>query len=36
MAVMVEAPTDEVMASILLGLGSLGNVRTETLNIFNG
>jgi uncharacterized protein with GYD domain len=36
MVAMVEAPTDETMASILFSLGSLGNVRTETLNIFNG
>jgi uncharacterized protein with GYD domain len=27
----VEVPTDEAMASILLCLGSMGNVRTQTL-----
>ena len=35
MVAMVEAPTDEVMASILFSLGSLGNVRTETLKTFS-
>ena len=29
-----EAPDDETMARIQLGLGSLGNVRTETLRAF--
>ena len=35
MVAMVEAPTDEAMASILFSLGSLGNVRTETLKAFS-
>ena len=35
MVAMVEAPTDETMASILFTLGSLGNVRTETLVTFS-
>ena len=35
MVAMVEAPTDETMASILFSLGSLGNVRTETLKTFS-
>ena len=35
MVAMVEAPTDEVMALILFSLGSLGNVRTETLKTFS-
>jgi uncharacterized protein with GYD domain len=29
-----EAPSDEVVATFLLGLGSLGNVRTTTLKAF--
>jgi uncharacterized protein with GYD domain len=32
---MVEAQTDQTMASILFRLGSLGNVRTETLKAFS-
>ena len=35
MVAMVEAPTDETMTSILFSLGSLGNVRTETLKTFS-
>jgi uncharacterized protein with GYD domain len=35
MVAMVEAPTDQTMASILFSLGSLGNVRTETLKAFS-
>jgi uncharacterized protein with GYD domain len=35
MVAMVEAPTDQTMASILFSLGSLGNVRTETLKTFS-
>ena len=35
MVAMVEAQSDEVMASILFSLGSLGNVRTETLKTFS-
>ena len=35
MVAMVEAPTDQTMASILFRLGSLGNVRTETLKTFS-
>ncbi len=30
----VEAPSDEVMASFVLALGSAGNVRTTTLKAF--
>ena len=30
MVAIVQAPTDEAIASVLLSLGSLGNVRTET------
>ena len=30
----VEAPTDEIAASILLALGAAGNVRTTTLRAF--
>ena len=30
----IEAPNDEVAASILLALGSAGNVRTTTLRAF--
>jgi uncharacterized protein with GYD domain len=30
----VEAPNDEAMAKAALALGSLGNVRTETLRAF--
>ncbi|KPJ66568.1 MAG: GYD family protein [Syntrophobacter sp. DG_60] len=32
--VVVEAPDDETVASMALALGSLGNVRTETLRAF--
>jgi uncharacterized protein with GYD domain len=35
MVAMVEVQTDETMASILFSLGSLGNVRTETLKAFS-
>ena len=35
MVAMVEAPTDEAIASVLFSLGSLGNVRTETLKAFS-
>jgi uncharacterized protein with GYD domain len=31
----LEAPDDEAVAAALLGLGSLGNVRTQTLRAFN-
>jgi uncharacterized protein with GYD domain len=31
----VEAPTDEAIASVLYSTGSLGNVRTETLKGFS-
>jgi uncharacterized protein with GYD domain len=34
LAAIVEAPDDVVMSSILYTLGSLGNVRTETLRAF--
>ncbi len=30
----LEAPTDEIAASLLLGLGALGNVRTTTLRAY--
>jgi uncharacterized protein with GYD domain len=30
----VEAPNDETVAKLLLSVGSLGNVRTETLRAF--
>ena len=29
-----EGPSDEVAAAITLGLGSLGNIRTETMRVF--
>ncbi|HVI96847.1 MAG TPA: GYD domain-containing protein [Anaeromyxobacter sp.] len=29
-----EAPNDETAATMMLGLASLGNVRTETLRVF--
>lgn len=29
-----EGPNDETVATITLGLGSLGNVRTETMRVF--
>jgi uncharacterized protein with GYD domain len=35
MVAIVQAPTDEALASVLLSLGSLGNVRTETLKAFS-
>ena len=31
----VEAPTDEAIASVMYSTGSLGNVRTETLKTFS-
>jgi uncharacterized protein with GYD domain len=33
-ATVVEAPSDEVLMKIALGVGSLGNVRTTTLKAF--
>jgi uncharacterized protein with GYD domain len=30
-----EAPSDEVLANLLLSIGSKGNARTETLRAFN-
>ena len=30
----VEAPNDEIIASVLYSTGSLGNIRTETLKAF--
>ena len=30
-----EVPSEEVMMAFLLGLGSLGNIRTTTLRAFN-
>jgi uncharacterized protein with GYD domain len=35
MVAVVEAPNDEVIASVLYSAGSLGNVRTETQSVFN-
>jgi uncharacterized protein with GYD domain len=35
MVAIVHAPTDEAIASVLFSLGSLGNVRTETLKAFS-
>ncbi len=32
--VIAEAPDDETVAKVLLMIGSLGNVRTETLRVF--
>ena len=32
--VVAEAPDDETASKVLLTLGSLGNVRTETLRVF--
>lgn len=32
----LEAPDDESATAVLLGVGSLGNVRTETLRAFSG
>jgi uncharacterized protein with GYD domain len=32
--IVAEAPNDEVAATVTLGLGSMGNVRTETLRVF--
>lgn len=34
--VVVDAPNEETVMSLLLGLGSLGNVRTQTLRGFSG
>ena len=31
----LEAPNDEVVAKFILGLGTLGNVRTKTLKAFS-
>ena len=31
----VDAPNDETAAKIVLSIGSLGNVRTDTLRVFN-
>ena len=33
--VIMEAPDDETAAAVMLGLGSLGNVRSQTLRAFN-
>ena len=33
--VVAEAPNDETIAKLALVIGSLGNVRTETLRAFN-
>lgn len=34
LVIIAEAPDDETVAKITLSLGSLGNVRTETLRLF--
>ena len=34
MVVIVEAPSDEAAAAVMLSVGRLGNVRTETLKAF--
>ena len=34
MVVIVEAPSDETAATVILSVGRLGNVRTETLKAF--
>jgi uncharacterized protein with GYD domain len=34
MAVIIEAPSDEVASTVLLAIGSGGNVRTETLKAY--
>ncbi|BDG10218.1 GYD domain-containing protein [Anaeromyxobacter paludicola] len=34
LVIVADAPDDETIARILLGLGSLGNVRTQTLRVF--
>ena len=33
--VVMEAPDDETAAAVMLGLGSLGNVRTQTMRAFD-
>ncbi len=35
LVIIAEAPDDEAVARITLSLGALGNVRTETLRVFN-
>ncbi len=32
--IVAEAPDDETVAKLLLSIGALGNVRTETLRVF--
>jgi uncharacterized protein with GYD domain len=34
MVIIGEAPSDEVVATLALSLGALGNVRTETMRVF--
>ena len=34
MVVIIEAPSDEAAATVMLSVGRLGNVRTETLKAF--
>ncbi|HZZ83939.1 MAG TPA: GYD domain-containing protein [Anaeromyxobacteraceae bacterium] len=34
MVIVAEAPDDETVARVVLGIGSLGNVRTQTLRVF--
>jgi uncharacterized protein with GYD domain len=34
LVIIAEAPEDETVARITLALGSLGNVRTETMRVF--
>jgi uncharacterized protein with GYD domain len=33
--IVMEAPDDETAAAVMLGLGSLGNVRTQTMRAFD-
>jgi uncharacterized protein with GYD domain len=33
--VIIEGPSDEVAARLALSLGALGNVRTDTMRVFN-
>ena len=34
MVIIIEAPNDETVMSLMLKVGSLGNVRTKTLKAF--
>lgn len=35
LVIVAEAPDDETVARITLSLGALGNVRTQTMRVFN-